>query len=79
MVINVNKLKRLLSIRPVKITHTKGEWSKSTIVWLYYDDPSIGVQWPLEVVEMSPRDLKLPRVDDSFQGFSLDEPCVQSS
>lgn len=36
-----------------------------------YDDPIIGIKWPLEVSEISPRDLSHPLLNESFKGFSL--------
>jgi dTDP-4-dehydrorhamnose 3,5-epimerase len=33
-----------------------------------YDDPSIGIQWPVAITELSPRDLGHPYLDSNFKG-----------
>lgn len=36
-----------------------------------YDDPRVGIQWPLEVVEISERDMNHPLINDNFSGISI--------
>ncbi|WP_320007363.1 dTDP-4-dehydrorhamnose 3,5-epimerase [Maridesulfovibrio sp.] len=36
-----------------------------------YDDPCIGIEWPLEVTDISERDLQHPLVDNDFEGIKL--------
>jgi dTDP-4-dehydrorhamnose 3,5-epimerase len=36
-----------------------------------FDDPKIGVDWPLEPTDLSARDLSHPYLDESFEGLSL--------
>jgi dTDP-4-dehydrorhamnose 3,5-epimerase len=36
-------------------------------------DKSINVDWPLNVTEVSPRDLRLPHVNSSFEGLGSEE------
>jgi dTDP-4-dehydrorhamnose 3,5-epimerase len=36
-----------------------------------FDDPKIGVDWPLNPTDLSTRDLGHPYLDDSFEGISL--------
>lgn len=38
---------------------------------LRYNDPAIGVKWPLAPTEISARDLEHPLVENDFQGLSL--------
>lgn len=38
---------------------------------LCFDDPAIGIKWPLEVIDVSDRDRSHPLVDSSFKGISL--------
>lgn len=37
-------------------------------------DPRIGVEWPLPIVDLSARDAALPLVDDRFDGLAPDTP-----
>lgn len=36
-----------------------------------FDDPAIGIDWPLEAVDVSDRDLKHPIIDEKFLGIEL--------
>lgn len=36
-----------------------------------FDDPAIGVDWPLEPVNLSKRDRSFPLIDASFEGIAL--------
>jgi dTDP-4-dehydrorhamnose 3,5-epimerase len=36
-----------------------------------FDDPSVGVAWPLPVADISERDLSHPLLDDRFGGLSV--------
>lgn len=36
-----------------------------------YDDPRIGIEWPLEFTDISERDLQHPLIDDDFKGIML--------
>jgi dTDP-4-dehydrorhamnose 3,5-epimerase len=36
-----------------------------------FDDPRIGVDWPLQPTDLSARDLAHPYLDDTFKGISL--------
>ncbi len=38
---------------------------------LQYDDPKLGIRWPLNVTDLSDRDSKHPLVDSNFQGLIL--------
>ena len=38
---------------------------------LRYDDPTLGITWPLEVSDISPRDLAHPLLSAEFQGVAL--------
>jgi dTDP-4-dehydrorhamnose 3,5-epimerase len=38
---------------------------------LRFDDPEIGITWPLPVTEISERDLNHAYIDSSFRGVSL--------
>lgn len=38
---------------------------------LRYDDPSLGIGWPLVVTSLSERDAQHPLIDSTFQGVSL--------
>lgn len=38
---------------------------------LYFDDPKIGIRWPLPCQNISQRDQKHPLVQDGFKGVSL--------
>lgn len=38
---------------------------------LKYDDPRIGINWPLEPTVLSEKDQKYPLIDDTFTGVSL--------
>lgn len=38
---------------------------------LRYNDPSIGISWPLPVTDISARDLKHPLINQDFVGISL--------
>jgi len=37
---------------------------------LRYDDPRIGIEWPLPVTDISDRDRNHPRLDDAFEGLA---------
>ncbi len=39
-----------------------------------YDDPSVGIQWPLSITDISDRDRNHPLLDHSFHGVSLVNP-----
>ena len=34
-----------------------------------YDDPAVGIQWPLQAVNVSERDLNHPLTDNNFKGI----------
>ena len=36
-----------------------------------FDDPRLGVSWPLPVAELSNRDRQLPTLDTSFGGIAV--------
>jgi len=36
-----------------------------------FDDPAVGIEWPLEAVDLSDRDLNHPRMDEGFSGIEL--------
>lgn len=36
---------------------------------LRYDDPSVGINWPLTVTDISPRDLQHPLINENFVGI----------
>jgi len=36
-----------------------------------FDDPTIGIDWPLDVTDLSERDQSHPLIDDTFTGLSL--------
>ena len=36
-----------------------------------YDDPAIGIHWPLPPTDLSERDLSQPYLDEAFEGISL--------
>lgn len=36
-----------------------------------FDDPKIGIDWPIEPSELSPRDLEHPMLDGNFKGIVL--------
>lgn len=38
---------------------------------ILFNDPRIGVEWPLEVTIMSEKDQKYPLLDDSFEGIAI--------
>lgn len=38
---------------------------------LHVEEPRVGVQWPLPIAELSPRDRSHPRLSESFQGIAL--------
>ncbi len=38
---------------------------------LSYDDPELGIQWPLSVTEISDRDRNWPRLTNNFEGLVL--------
>jgi len=46
-------------------------WSPALEGRLRFDDPRIGVRWPLPVDHVSDRDLGTPLVDDHFTGVDL--------
>jgi dTDP-4-dehydrorhamnose 3,5-epimerase len=37
---------------------------------LRYDDPELGITWPLTVTDLSGRDANHPRIDSNFQGLN---------
>ncbi len=36
-----------------------------------YDDPKIGINWPLEITDVSERDKSFKLIDDSFKGIEI--------
>jgi dTDP-4-dehydrorhamnose 3,5-epimerase len=36
-----------------------------------FDDPAIGIKWPLPPTDLSPRDMSHPTLDKGFEGISL--------
>lgn len=38
---------------------------------LRYDDPELGISWPLKVTDLSERDASHPIIDSNFQGMNL--------
>lgn len=38
---------------------------------LHYEDPALGIQWPLNVMELSERDSKHPFIEFNFQGLNV--------
>nr|WP_128618439.1 dTDP-4-dehydrorhamnose 3,5-epimerase [Mycobacterium lepraemurium] len=38
---------------------------------LRYDDPRLGIAWPLPPLDLSPRDLSHPLLDNNFRGVAL--------
>ncbi|MFC7702457.1 dTDP-4-dehydrorhamnose 3,5-epimerase family protein [Bradyrhizobium sp. GCM10028915] len=38
---------------------------------LHVEEPCVGVQWPLPIAELSPRDRGHPKLSESFQGIAL--------
>jgi dTDP-4-dehydrorhamnose 3,5-epimerase len=37
---------------------------------LRFNDPTLAIQWPLAVTELSPRDANHPLIDSSFNGIT---------
>lgn len=47
------------------------EYTPSAEAGLRFDDPAVGVDWPLPVGTMSDRDLAFPLVGEAFRGISV--------
>ena len=47
-----------------------------------YDDPRLGIAWPLPAIALSPRDLQLPGFDEAAEASRRQppgRPCIQAS
>jgi dTDP-4-dehydrorhamnose 3,5-epimerase len=55
------------------IYHNTAFYTPGSEGGIRYDDPAIGIEWKIPVIEISEKDKQHPYVDDSFKGIKLSQ------